>query len=58
MGGSDRDSAGIDGENARTARAPDLIQLAGSVSVPSEKRGKPWDEVLRETWRVRAAARR
>ena len=58
MGGSDRDSAGIDGENARTARVPDLIQLAGSVSVPAAKRGKPWDEVLRETWRVRAAARR
>lgn len=58
MGGYDRDESRTDGESIRTARVPDLIQLAGSVSVPSEKRGKPWDEVLRETWRVRAAARR
>lgn len=58
MGGSDRDESRIDGEKARTARAPDLIQLAGSVIVPAAKQGKPWDEVVRETWRARAAARR
>lgn len=58
MGGSDRDESRTDGESARTDRGLDLLQLAGSVSVPAEKRGKPWDEVLRETRRARAAARR
>ena len=57
MGGSDRDNSSIDGENARAARVPDLMQLAGSVSVPAGKQGKPWDEVLSEARRARAAAR-
>ena len=58
MGGSDHDESSTDSENARTARGPDLIQLAGSVSVPAGKQGKPWAEVRRETRRARAAARR
>lgn len=57
MGGSARDNSRTDGESAESARGPDLLQLAGSVSVPAEKQGKPWDEVLRETRRARAAAR-
>ena len=48
----------VDGQRAMIARSPDLIQLAGSVSVPAAKRGTPWDEVLRETWRTRTATRR
>ena len=48
----------VEGQRAILARSPDLIQLAGSVSVPASKRGTPWDEVLRETRRVRAATRR
>ena len=48
----------VEGQRAILARSPDLIQLAGSVSVPAPKRGTPWDEVLRETRRVRAATRR
>ena len=48
----------VDGQRAMIARSPDLIQLAGSVSVPAAKRGTPWDEVLRETRRTRAATRR
>ena len=48
----------VDGQRAMIARSPDLIQLAGSVSVPAPKRGTPWDEVLRETRRTRAATRR
>ncbi len=48
----------VEGDRALIARTPDLMQLGGSVSVPAEKRGTSWDEVLRETWRVRAAARR
>ena len=48
----------VDGQRAMIARSPDLMQLAGSVSVPAAKRGTPWDEVLRETRRTRAATRR
>ena len=48
----------VDGQRAMIARSPDLMQLAGSVSVPAPKRGTPWDEVLRETRRTRAATRR
>ena len=48
----------VEGQRAMIARSPDLIQLAGSVSVPAPKRGTPWDEVLRETRRTRAATRR
>ena len=47
----------VEGQRAMIARSPDLIQLAGSVSVPAPKRGTPWDEVLRETRRTRAATR-
>ena len=43
-------------DRAIIARTPDLLQLAGSVSVPAPKRGTAWDEVLRETRRTRAAA--
>lgn len=48
----------VEGHRAIIARSADLIGLAGSVSVPASKRGTPWDEVLHETRRVRAAARR
>ncbi|MYA20693.1 MAG: AbrB/MazE/SpoVT family DNA-binding domain-containing protein [Chloroflexi bacterium] len=48
----------VEGGRAILARSADLIELAGSVSVPAAKRGTPWDEVLRETRRARAAARR
>ena len=48
----------VEGQRATVARSPDLMQLAGSVSVPAEKRGTPWDEVLRRTRGTRAVARR
>jgi AbrB family looped-hinge helix DNA binding protein len=48
----------VEGDHAVMARTPDLFALAGSVSVPAAKRGTPWDEVLRQTRRARAAARR
>ena len=38
-------------------RIPDFLELAGSVPVPPSKRGAPWKEVRRETWRKRAADR-
>ena len=31
----------VEGQRAILARSPDLIQLAGSVSVPAPKRGTP-----------------
>ena len=48
----------VEGQYAVIVCSPDLMQLAGSVSVPASKRGTPWDEVLRRTRRVRAVARR
>lgn len=48
----------VEGQRAILARSPDLLALAGSISVPAAKRGTPWGEVLRETRRKRAAARR
>lgn len=48
----------VEGDRALLARAPDLLALAGSVSVPAAKRGTPWVEVLRQTRRARASARR
>jgi AbrB family looped-hinge helix DNA binding protein len=48
----------VDGQRAVIARTPDFIELAGTVEVPLEKRGTPWDQVLKETRRKRAAARR
>lgn len=48
----------VEGDHAVVARTPDLLGLAGSVDVPAAKRGTPWDEVLRQTRRARAAERR
>lgn len=44
----------VEGRQARLARTPDLLELAGSVSVPAEKRGMPWAEVRRLTRAARA----
>lgn len=48
----------VEGSRAMLARTADLLALAGSVSVPTAKRGTPWTEVLRRTRRARAATRR
>jgi AbrB family looped-hinge helix DNA binding protein len=45
----------VEGNRAILARAPGLLELGGSINVPAAKRGTPWDQVLRETRRVRAA---
>ena len=47
----------VEAERVTLARTPDFLDLAGSVRVPPSKRGVPWEEVLRETRRMRAAAR-
>jgi len=48
----------VEGQHAVLSRTPDLLALAGSLSVPAAKRGTPWDEVLRQARRTRAADRR
>jgi antitoxin PrlF len=44
----------LEGERATLARTHDLLDLAGSVSVPAAKRGATWDEVRRATRSARA----
>ena len=48
----------VERSRALIAKAPDLLSLAGAVAVLKEKRGMPWDEVLRRIRRDRAARRR
>ena len=48
----------VEGQRAIIARSPDLLELAGSVSVPASRRGTPWAEVLRETRQRRASTRK
>lgn len=48
----------VERSRAVVAKTPSFLDLAGSVHVPAEKRGTPWDEVLRQTRRNRAAKRR
>lgn len=42
----------VENSVATISRTPDLMELAGSVAVPDDVRGLPWDEVRR---RARAA---
>ena len=44
----------VEGRRAVLARTPDLLNLAGAVEVPAEKRGASWDEVRRRTRVARA----
>ncbi len=44
----------VEGKRATLGRTPDLLDLAGAVSVPAERRGTPWNEVRRRT-RVKRA---
>ena len=39
------------------ARTAGLLDLAGSVPVPAQKRGTPWPEVRRRTREARAKTR-
>lgn len=48
----------LEGQRAVLARTPDLLELAGSVPVPADKKGVPWEEVLDRTRRARSEARR
>lgn len=48
----------VEGQRAVLARTPDLLAMAGSVTVPAAKRGTPWAQVRRQTRAARAAAGR
>lgn len=47
----------VERSRAVLAKTPDFLELAGSVPVPAEKRGTPWDEVLRQAWSDQAKRR-
>jgi len=47
----------VQGRRALLARTPNLLDLAGSVPVPAEKRGTQWQEVRRRTRAARAKTR-
>ena len=48
----------VERSRALVAKTPDFLALAGSVAVPADKRGTPWDEVLRRTRAERSGRRR
>jgi AbrB family looped-hinge helix DNA binding protein len=48
----------VERSRAVIAKTPSLLDLAGSVPVPAQKRGTPWDEVLRQTRAARVGPRR
>ena len=47
----------VEGRRAVLARTPSLLDLAGKVAVPAEKRGARWEEVRRRTRAARAKRR-
>jgi AbrB family looped-hinge helix DNA binding protein len=47
----------VDGPRAVMARTPDLLELAGSIQVPTGKRGMRWDDIAGATHRARARKR-
>jgi antitoxin PrlF len=48
----------VERKRAIIAKTLDFLVMAGSVGVPSSKRGTPWDEVLARTHLARAEERR
>ena len=48
----------VEDNRATISKPKDFIELAGSVPVPPEKRGTPWDEIIRETYRTRYGKRK
>jgi AbrB family looped-hinge helix DNA binding protein len=47
----------VERSRAVIAKTPNFLELAGTVAVPTGKRGTPWDEVLRRTRHQRAQSR-
>ena len=40
----------VEGEVVVLARTPDLLELAGSVQVPPQVKGRSWDEIRDAAW--------
>ncbi len=47
----------VEGNRAIVARTPDLLDLAGSISVPAGRAGAKWADIRSATQAARAAAR-
>jgi len=47
----------VERRRAIVAKTADFLQLAGSVAIPSGKRGTSWDDVIDRTRRQRAESR-
>ena len=47
----------VEGRRALLARTPKLLDLAGTVPVPAQRRGTPWPEIRRRTREARAKKR-
>ena len=47
----------VERRRAIVAKTADFLQLAGSVAIPSGKRGTAWDDVIDRTRRQRAERR-
>jgi AbrB family looped-hinge helix DNA binding protein len=47
----------VEHSRAVIAKTPDLLALAGTVTVPADKRGTAWDDIVRRTRRERAGRR-
>ncbi|MFJ4654523.1 AbrB/MazE/SpoVT family DNA-binding domain-containing protein [Nocardia sp. NPDC088792] len=43
----------VEGRSVVLARPPDLLELAGSVPVPSQVRGQSWEEIRDAAWASR-----
>ncbi len=48
----------VEGDRAVMAKTADFLALAGSFTVPANKRNLAWDDVIRRTRRTRADERR
>jgi antitoxin PrlF len=48
----------VEGRRATLARTPSLLDLAGAVPVPADKRRSSWTQVRKQTRATRASARR
>ncbi|MEV0435945.1 AbrB/MazE/SpoVT family DNA-binding domain-containing protein [Nocardia sp. NPDC050413] len=40
----------VEGDVVVLAKTPDLLDLAGSVQVPPQVRGRSWEEIRDEAW--------
>jgi antitoxin PrlF len=47
----------VERSRAVTAKTADFLALAGTVAVAADKRGTPWDDIVRRARRERAGRR-